>query len=177
MINVCQVLLRLYPAAYRAQFGEEMIAVFEDVRADVDRKTLAARAVFYIREIAGLVSGAFRESLHFRFNAPVAPDVPFFPRRFAMRNGFRFPKSTPILMAIILAGVILAIRKGEVIATSLAPFDQPVTPVHPAHSYLLPGVFEGFIFFYAAGLIGWAVVFAMRRSGVHRLDDVSSGPK
>lgn len=177
MLNVCQMLLRLYPATYRAEFGEEMIAVFEDVRADCDRKSLAAQAVFYIREIAGLVSGAFRESLHFRFNASNAPHVAFLPRRFTMRNGFRFPKSTPILMAIILAGVVVAIRKGEVIATSLAPFDQPVTPIHPAHSYLLPGVFEGFIFFYAAGLIGWAVVFAMRRSGVHRLDDVSSGPK
>lgn len=177
MLNVCQTLLRLYPAAYRTEFGEEMIAVFEDIHADVDQKSLAARGFFYVREIAGLVSGAFRERLHFRFNAPSAPDVPFLPRRFTMRNGFRFPKSTPILMAIILAGVILAIRKGEVIATSLAPFDQPVTPIHPAHSYLLPGVIEGIIFFYAAGLIGWAVVFAMRRSGVHRLDDVSSGPK
>jgi len=174
MLNAYQLLLRLYPAAYRAEFGEEMIALFEDVRADVDHTTVAARAVFYVREIAGLVSGALRENLHFRFNAP---DVSFFPRRFTMRNGFRFPKATPILMAIILAGVILAIRRGEVIATSLPPFSQPVTPIHPPHSYLLPGVFEGFIFFYAAGLIGWAIVFALRRSGVHRLTDVSSGSK
>jgi len=175
MLNAYQLLLRLYPAAYREEFGEEMIAVFEDVRADAGHNAFAARAAFYVREIVGLVGGAFREHLHYlRFSAP---DVAFFPRRFTVRNGFRFPKATPILMAIILAGVILAIRKGEVIATSLPPFSQPVTPIHPAHSYLLPGVFEGFIFFYAAGLIGWAIVFAMRRSGVHRLTDVSSGSK
>jgi|SRR5579872_4904657 len=174
MLNAYQLLLRLYPATYRAEFGEEMAAVFEDVRTDSGHNAFAARAVFYVREIVGLVSGAFREHLHFRFNAP---DVSLFPRGFTVRNGFRFPRATPILMAIILAGVILAIRKGEVIATSLPPFSQPVTPIHPAHSYLLPGVFEGFIFFYAAGLIGWAIVFALRRSGVHRLRDVSSGSK
>ena len=174
MLNAYHLLLRLYPATYRAEFGAEMIAVFEGVRADCDRKSFAARAVFYFCEIAGLVSGAFRENFHFRSNAP---DVPFFPRRFTMRNEFRFPKSTPILMAIILAGVIIAIRKGEVIATSLPPFSQPVTPVHSAHSYLLPGVIEGFIFFPLAGLVGWVILFAMRRSGVHRLTDVSSGSK
>jgi len=94
-----------------------------------------------------------------------------------MRNGFRFPKVTIVFMALILAGVVVAIRKGEAIATSLPDFSQPVTPIHSGHSYLLPGVFAGFIFFYAAGLVGWAIVFALRRSGVHRLADMSGGQK
>ena len=94
-----------------------------------------------------------------------------------MRNGFRFPRTTAVLMTIILAGVIVAIRMGEAIATSLPSFSQPITPIHPAHSYLLPGVVEGFLFFYAAGLAGWAIVFALRRSGVHRLAQMSGDQK
>lgn len=94
-----------------------------------------------------------------------------------MRNGFRFPKSTAVLMTIILAGVIVAIRKGEVIATTLPPFSQPITPIHPAHSYLLPGVIAGILFFYAVGLAGWAIVFALRRSGIHRLAEMSGEQK
>lgn len=90
-----------------------------------------------------------------------------------MRNGFRFPKSTAILMTIILAGVIAAIRKGEAIAASLPHVSQPIAPIHSTPSYLLPGVIAGFIFFYAAGLTGWAILFALRRSGVHRLCNLS----
>jgi hypothetical protein len=35
----------------------------------------------------------------------------------------------------------------------------------------------GLATFYAAGLIGWAILFALRRSGVHRLDETSGEPK
>jgi hypothetical protein len=31
--------------------------------------------------------------------------------------------------------------------------------------------------FYALGMIGWAILFAMRRSGVHRLGEMASGTK
>jgi len=92
-----------------------------------------------------------------------------------MRNGFRFPKATAILMTIILAGVVVAIRKGEAISASLPNVSQPIAPIHSAPSYLLPGVIAGFVFFYAAGLIGWAILFALRRSGVHRLDEMPLG--
>ena len=170
MLNVYQTLLRLYPAEHREIFGEEMAAVFVELRDDNANRRRILRIGFWIRETVGLLSGAL--AAHLRMSGPDGAFV--FPiGRLTMRNGFRFPKSTAILMMIILAGVILAIRKGEVIATSLAPFSQPITPIHPAHSYLLPGVFVGFLFFYAAGLIGWAIVFAMRRSGVHRLDQIA----
>ena len=90
-----------------------------------------------------------------------------------MQDGFRFPKSTAILMTIILAGVVVAIRKGEAIAASLPNVSQPIRPIHSVPSYLLPGVIAGFIFFYAAGLTGWAILLALRRSGIHRLADLS----
>jgi hypothetical protein len=94
-----------------------------------------------------------------------------------MRTEFRFPKTTAVLMTIILAGVVLAIRRGEAIQRSLPYANPPVGPIHPVHSTLLPGVVFGLAFFYAAGLIGWAILFAMRRSGVHRLDETSVSPK
>ena len=94
-----------------------------------------------------------------------------------MRTEFRFPKITAALMTIILAGVVLAIQRGEAIQGSLPYANPPVGPIHPVHSTLLPGVVVGLAIFYAAGLIGWAILFAMRRSGVHRLDETTVQPK
>jgi len=175
MLTVYRKLLRLYPTEHRERFGEEMLAVLREACDQNANRKLITRGRRYVREIRGLVTGALREHLRVLFE--IEDGLSLGTGRFAMRNGFRFPKSTAVLMTIILAGVVVAIRKGEVIATSLPDFSQPVTPIHPAHSYLLPGVFEGFIFFYAAGLVGWAIAFALRRSGVHRLADMSGEPK
>jgi len=169
-------LLRLYPAFHRERFGEEMIAVFGDMQAETVSKGITARAVFCLREAAGVVSGALQE--HWR--ALGGEDVwLWFPtRRFTMRSEFRFPKATAVLMAIILGGVMLAIQKGENISASLrGAVDPPIGPIHPTHSVLLGGIVFGFLFFYAAGMIGWAILFAMRRSGVHRLAETAAEPK
>jgi hypothetical protein len=45
------------------------------------------------------------------------------------------------------------------------------------HSTLLPAVEIGLASFYAAGLIGWGILFALRRSGVHRPDGTSAEPR
>jgi len=81
-----------------------------------------------------------------------------------MRTEFRFPKATAVLMTIILAGVVLAINKGEGIVASLN-----ATP----HFSFLPGVMLMLAVVYAAGVIGWAILFALRRSGMHRLETFS----
>lgn len=94
-----------------------------------------------------------------------------------MRNGFRFPRATAVLMTIILAGVVMAIRRGEAIHASLTNVNRAMGPIQPVHSTLLPGVVLGLAIFYAAGLIGWAILFAMRRSGVHRLAETSADSK
>jgi hypothetical protein len=169
MLRLYRRLLALYPAAYREQFTEEMVAVFSDIYAEAVTQEMRARALLYLREALGLLAGALHE--HARaLGAGIWMDVS--PRRFSMRNEFRFPKTTAVLMTIILAGVIMAIRKGEAIEASLPHVSQPIAPIHSAPSYLLPGVVAGFLFFYAAGLIGWAILFALRRSGVHRLDEM-----
>jgi len=92
-----------------------------------------------------------------------------------MRTQFRFPKTTPILMTIILAGVVLAIQKGEAIQASLPDVNPAIGPIHPAQHTLLPEIAILLVSFYVAGLIGWAILFALRRSGSHRLDAMASG--
>src|SRR5215831_6592362 len=167
MLRFYRQLLKLYPIAHRQQFGEEMLAVFVDLGVDSTTKKFFTRAIFIVREILGLIAGACGEHMRCLFDADSGFLLQAFSlrtRSFVMRKGFRFPKSTAFLMTIILAGVCGAIRKGEVIATTRPPFSQPITPIHPAHSYLLSGVVAGFLFFYAVGLAGWAIVFALRRS-------------
>ena len=173
MLTLCRGLLRLYPAEYREQFGKEMLAVLLDVRAETLNKKLVARGKFYLREVAGLISGALRE--HLRIPADAHVGLSLSTRRFAMRNGFRFPKSTIVFMTLILGGVLTAIKKGEDIATSVPQDIGPVGPIHiqSVHPILLGGMPLFFAIFYAAGLIGWAILHALRRSGVHRLADLS----
>jgi hypothetical protein len=175
-IYIYRRLLRLYPAFHREQFGEEMATVFCDLQAENVSKGILARGAFYVRETAGVVSGALLEHWRALGGDPVWL---WFPRRrFAMRDEFRFPKTTAVLMTVILAGVMLAIKQGEAISASLqGAVDPPIGAIHPVHSVLLGGIVMGLLFFYAAGMIGWAILFAMRRSGVHRLADTSAGPK
>ena len=91
-----------------------------------------------------------------------------------MRNEFRFPKATALLMAIILAGVLVAIQKGESIEASLPHVSPPIGPIQSVHSTLLSGVILWWLLFVAMGMVGWAILFAMRRSGVHRLAGTST---
>ena len=175
MNSIYQRLLWLYPARHRREFGGEMCSVFQDVSVEIAGQGTIVRARFLVRELSGLLSGAARE--HLRGLAVFDVGGLLSTRRFDMRNEFRFPKSTAILMTIILLGILVAIQKGENIAYSLPRVSQPIAPVHPVHSGLLPPIPLFLAAFYAAGLLGWAILFAMRRSGLHRLDNISGQPK
>jgi hypothetical protein len=164
-------LMRLYPAQYREQFGEEMAAVFEDLQADYADKKGVSRCAFFSREIAGVLIGATKERLRVLFGNDL--DLSLSRRRFAMRDGFRFPKTTAVLMTIILAGVLMAIRMGEDIAGSLPHDGGQVGPIHPVHHTLMGAVPMILVYFYAIGLACWAVLFALRKAGIHRLADMS----
>lgn len=87
-----------------------------------------------------------------------------------MRTEFRFPKTTAVLMTIILAGVVLAIEKGEGIVASLTNVNPALGPIQSPHFDFVPAVIFMFAFVYAAAVAGWAILFALRRSGVHRLE-------
>ncbi len=156
MLRAYRRLLRLYPREHRDSFGEEMAGVFGELRVDASAKGLLPRVQFYVREAIGLVLGAMQEQWR-----------EFFTRRFSMRSEFRFPKATWILMTIILAGVALAIEKGEAISASFARLDQVTGPSYqPGQHALLSGIAESFLVIYGLGLLAWAVLFAVRRAQI-----------
>ena len=86
-----------------------------------------------------------------------------------MHSEFRFPKATAVLMTLILAGTVLAIEKAQAISASLPHVNPPVGPIQPGHLTFLPPVLLMLAITYAAGLIGWMILFALKRLGVHRL--------
>ncbi|HVN17414.1 MAG TPA: hypothetical protein VMU05_01535 [Dongiaceae bacterium] len=173
MLTVYRQLLRLYPAEYREVFGDEIMTVLAEARDQNANRKVIARLRILLRESAGLVTGALRE----RFNTFIEMQAELSIGRFTMRNGFRFPKSTIIFMALILAGVVMAIQRGEQIAVSLPHVNPQIGPIQPVHSTLLPPIVLFLLLFYLLGFVGWAIVFALRRSGIHRLADMSGQPK
>ncbi len=175
MLEVYRQLLRLYPASYREQFGDEMLAVFADLDGERASKNMFSRTRAGVREVFGLFTGALSERLH----AMLAPHIefPFSARSFVMRNGFRFPKSTVVFMILILGGVLMAIKKGGDIARSLPDVNPQIAPIQPSHGPLVPPVVMLWMFFCALGLVGWGIMFALKRSGMHRLDEISGDRK
>jgi hypothetical protein len=162
MLRVYRSLLYLYPAGYRREFGEEMAFVFHEARKSVSTK-LSGRASFSIREIAGLLSGAAREQFHSFTGSHDWSSA----RRLTMR---RFPRSTISLMIVILAGVVLAIESAKTVQVK---YDASAISVWDT----LPGfVAIGLTLVGCAAVAGWAILFALRRSGMHRLGNVQTWP-
>jgi hypothetical protein len=164
MISLYRRLLYLYPLNFRAEFGDEMADVFAEGRSNA--KGVTARAQFFVRELAGLLKGAVQERWR---AAPSFESInPLPPRRFTMRSGFRFPKSTAALMAVILAGVLLTMEKARSIVRSTSG---------GAPNY--PDLFAEVIAIFAAACVlaavVWVALYAARRSGVHRLSQTPTG--
>ncbi len=175
MPTLYQQLLRLYPAEYRRLFAEEMCDVFEDAEAEIKSGPAIGRGAFYAREVAGLAKGAIREHLQRLFPGPAR--LSFSTRRFTVRNEFRFPKATAVLMMIILGGIVLALEKARMIQASFSDGNQLLVPMEAAHLTFFPTLVLLLVIFYAAGLVGWAILFALRRSGVHRLYELGGAQK
>ena len=95
MLTVYCWLLCLYPRSYRHEFGDEMTSVFHDARIELP-PALAAKVSFYGREFCGLLSGA----LCAHFDRVFGPAISF--PRFHMQREFSFPRSTLLLMCVIL---------------------------------------------------------------------------
>jgi hypothetical protein len=83
-----------------------MTTVFRQAQDATRSETLVTRALFYAREIPGLLSGVLQE--HFRRVAGSYDWISL--RRFDMRPEFRFPRSTVFLMLVILACVVVSLE-------------------------------------------------------------------
>jgi hypothetical protein len=161
-------LLYLYPAAYRQEFGEEMEFVFLQAQAEQSNAPLLRRAAFSARELFGLFSGAAQAHLLSLFGI----DYWLRHRRFHMRPQFRFPRSTVFLMGVILAGVLLTIEKAKTIQVKYGP--QEVMAVWnslPLFLFVFPAMAC------AAVVAVWGLLFALRRTGMHRLDGMHTWPE
>jgi len=167
MLAFYRSLLRLYPAAYFREYGGEMTLVFAQAQADVREKTLGARASFCLREVNGLLLGAVRERLW-------GPGDWNGMRRFDMRPEFRFPRSTVVLMCVILAGVVLAIEQAKSIVHVRQDLPSGLMSVWDSLFWWLLG---GPLLILAAVAAGWAILFALGRTGMHRLEKVQTWPE
>jgi hypothetical protein len=172
MFSLYECLLRLYPSAHRREYGQEMLEVFCAARAEIDRRGAMTRGLFWLREFRGLVRGAIDEHVRLLTGSRSWQWLPT--RRFTMHSEFRFPKATAILMTLILAATVLAIEKARAISASLPYTNPPIGPIQPAHLTFLQPVALMFVLAFVVGLVGWAILFALKRSGVHRLAGIQN---
>ena len=86
-----------------------------------------------------------------------------------MRSEFRFPKATVALMTVILAAVVWTIEKAKAISASVPHTNPPIVPVPTVQFTIVPTLLVVTAMAVAAGALGWAALFALRRSGMQRL--------
>jgi hypothetical protein len=191
MIALYQFLLKLYPPGDRAEFGDEMLAVFHQLEVDAARSGPFARAWFYCREWSDLLAGATRERLHalgeergWKFLAERGP---------MFHHERRYPYSSIVFMTLALGVIVLIIAKAQGIAHYVYQIYtvnghtiiETKPSVHlgesvtqwPSHWGLLSGIAVGFAIAWLVGLAAWSVAHALRRSGVHRLDAAQTWPQ
>jgi len=160
VITVYRWLLCLYPRSYRNDFGDEMTLLFRDA-GNALPPALAAKVSFYRRELCGVLSGALRA----HFDHFFGPAIPF--PRFSMQRQFRFPRSTVFLMFVILAGVVLAIHKAQ----NVVQMKESLPATATAWGPMLWGLLVALALILAAlvAAAAWGFLFALRRTGMHRL--------
>jgi hypothetical protein len=191
MAPLYELLLSLYPAADRTAFGDEMMDVLRQAEADAARAGVLARAWFYLHESIGLLGGAARERLHglgeergWKF---LAERGPMFQRE------RRYPYTSIVFMSLVLAVTILIIAKAQGVAHYLYQIYtlnghtviETRANVHlgnslfqwPSHWGLLGSIALFLAITWLAAVIAWGVTHAMRRSGVHRLDEAQTWPQ
>ena len=164
MLTIYRFLLYLYPRAYRDEYGEEMMAVFREVRGEINNKGLPVQIAFGAREAGGLLRGAWRERVRRIAGAS--------PRSLTMRSEFKFPRATVTLMLIIFGGVIVAIDRGRAVQSSVPYVNPSVGPIQPAQFTTLRAFSLAFAAACIVAAIGWAILFALHQSGVQRFSEV-----
>ncbi|HKW63402.1 MAG TPA: hypothetical protein VJN89_12715 [Candidatus Acidoferrum sp.] len=171
MLAFYRGLMRLYPPAYRSEFGDEMMDVLLEVRAENRAKDRLALFFSGARETGGLLFGAVREQ--FRRITGSYDNGIFSARRFAMKSEFRFPKATVALMVVILAAVIFTIEKAKAISMSIAHPNPQVGPIHSTQDMIVHALLATLIWAIGAGAIGWGILYALRRTGVQQLSEMN----
>ena len=63
LTGIYRLLLRLYPDNHRSEFGEEMVSVFEQAKAEAAGKGAGHSLTFIVHEFSGLVLDAFQAQM------------------------------------------------------------------------------------------------------------------
>jgi len=144
-----------------------MIAVFRDAQSDVRPKSFRERISFGTRETLGLLGGAVQE--HFRIFSGRSPMISF--TRFDMRPEFRFPRSTVVLMSVIFGGVMFAMKEASAIQAKYGSASDSMWRTFPGFAGLTV------VLALVTVAIVWAILFALGRTGVHRLANIQPSTK
>ena len=156
MLALYRRLIRLYPAAYVCEYGDEMVYVFRQAQDAALQQSLQRRAWFWLRELYGLLAGAYRaQCCDFRRSLF---------RRLDMRSDFRFPRPAVAVMTALLVFVMFEIEKTRHIATTLPGAFDPLWSPWAVLGRLAFGVFAMCIY----GAIGYGVILALRRTGIRK---------
>ncbi len=160
MLTLYRWLLNLYPAIYRKEYAAEMTDVFLQARDAIRNARQLARASFCAREILGLLSGAAREQCR-----TIAGPYNLSVKEFPVRPAFRFSRFTVFFMSISLALVFVSVEKAKTIQLKYAA-DSHLMTMWPALPWAL-----AFMLLTAAATVAivWGVLFALQRTGMHRL--------
>jgi len=169
MLALYRSLLYLYPSGHRREFCEEMTAVFEAAKKEAWQRGVAGRVMFCARELGGLAGGALEEHVRVIGGSDFFQmfGSEFGSRRLRMRSEFRFPKATVALMTVILAAVVWTIEKAKAISASVPQTSTQVGPISVQFT-IVPTLLVVLAMAVGVGALGWAVVFALRRSGMQR---------
>jgi hypothetical protein len=171
MVTVYRALLHLYPRAFRSKYGEEMMSVLSDIEAEIKKNNSWKQAWAAVHELAGLLRGALEE--HMRSITGSYAGEFLSARRFKMQREFRFPKATVGLMTIILVAVVMVIEKAKAISVSVPPNSVQVGPIQPEQFTTVSTFLVVLVSACVAGAIGWAILFALKRTGTQRLSSVN----
>ena len=153
-------LLCLFPSCYRDEFGEEMTSVFRDACTELP-PGLVSKLSFYGREFSGLLSGALRAHMDRLFGSAASSG------RLNMRAHSRFRRSTVFLMLGMFAGVVLALGAAIRVAGGTPAAVWP--SIGAVLVFMLLSVC-------AAAAVVLGILRTLRRSGVHRLENVQVEP-
>lgn len=171
MLPFYRALLHLYPAAYRYEYGDEMMDVLSEAKGETRQKNALTRIFFATREAGGLLSGALQE--HLRSVTGSYDNRIFSLRRLGMKSEYRFPKTTVGLMMATLAGVMLAIEKARAISASILHGNPLASPIKSAQATVAQTMLGVLVWAIVSGAIGWAILFALRRTGVQQLSEMN----
>ena len=163
MLHLYNFLLLLYPSGYRQEFAEEMLSVFREVHRDRASLGFKARVRFSLREIAGLLAGAFRE------HAKV--------RKANLTGGmrmFRFPRWTVTLLVFAL-GIVIAGNRiiAGITWDTLSPWGVSISP---RWALLLPLLLAAVLFVCVLGVIVFVLRAALGRTCIQRWTAVKTWP-